>query len=642
MSVMQQTLSRKAAYGSWLSPITSDLIVAESVILSEPLIDRDCVYWLEGRPNERGRTAIVQFDSNGQLSDLIDTRFNARSRVHEYGGGAYTVNQGTVYFSNSKKEISDQNLYRVSREGQPVELTHEPNLRYADLVIDEYRNELICIREDHRGRGEAVNEIVSVALDGSGRTQTLLSGNDFYSSPALNSHGNRLAWLTWNHPNLPWTSNQLWVADFINGAILRPQQIAGRLGESILQPKWSPDGTLYFISDREEWWNISRLRNQRIECVTPMAAEFGQAQWHFGMSTYAFISSEVIICAYTVRGIWKLATLDANTLQLTNINLPYQTISFVRALNNIIVFRGSSPISPAAIIQLDLSTQTTKILHQSTKDIKDLVPYLSIPKEIEFPTADGKTAYAFFYAPKNPNFEAPTDRLPPLIVKNHGGPTASASNSLDMRTQFWTSRGFAVLDVNYGGSTGYGREYRFRLEHNWGIVDLNDCVSAAEYLVKQRIVNGSTLAISGTSAGGFTTLCALTFRNVFSAGASHYGIGNLKSLATDVHKFESHYLEWLVGPYPDGAAEYEKRSPIEFVDKITVPVIFFQGSDDPIIPPAQAELMVDALRSRGIPFGYFLFAGEQHGFRRADSIKRALDAELYFYATHLLREGLRF
>jgi dipeptidyl aminopeptidase/acylaminoacyl peptidase len=631
----------EAAYGAWRSPISSDLIVAESVRLSEPLLDGGSVYWLEGRPRENGRYAIVQFDTSGHIIDVIKPSFNARTHVHEYGGGAYTVHKGVIYFSNSEQDLSNQNLYRVKPCEQPAPLTSEPNLRYADLVIDETHGRLVCIREDHRTQGKVINEIVTVALDGTGSTKSLVAGNDFYSSPTLSPDGKQLAWMTWNHPNMPWTTSQLWVGEFDGTSITREQLVAGA-NESIFQPQWSPDGVLYFVSDRDGWWNLWRLNSGVVERVTQRAAEFGQAQWYFGLSSYAFLSAESVVCAYTAKGVWYLATLDLKSLESNELNLPYQEISYVRAQNSVVVFRGGSPTEPAGIIQLDIKGKTTKVLRRSFGDVHDLTPYISIPESIEFPTANGKTAFAFYYAPKNPDFKGPAGDRYPLLVKNHGGPTAATPNTLDLRIQYWTSRGFAVVDVNYGGSTGYGREYRFRLERNWGIVDLDDCVNVTDYLVRDKSVDSHKLAISGGSAGGYTTLCALTFRKTFRAGASYYGIGDLETLARDTHKFESHYMDWLVGPYPASAPEYRRRSPIHFVRDLNVPVIFFQGEEDPIVPPNQAEMMVAALRGRGIVFGYFLFGGEQHGFRRAETIKRALDGELYFYAAQLLREGLRF
>ena len=629
-----------ASYGSWRSPISSDLLAAESVYLSEPRFDGDAIYWLESRPCEEGRVAVVRIGAEGQPLDVISQPFSARTCVHEYGGGAYAVAGGVVYFSN----FTDQQLYRIRPGEAPAPITSEPGLRYADTVVDRNRNRLICVREDHRQEnGEARNEIVSVALDGSGSSVVLVSGNDFYSSPRLDPGGTQAAWLTWSHPNMPWTSAELWVADVdAKGELIRLHQVAGGLGESIFQPEWSPDAVLYFVSDRTGWWNLYRWRDGTIEHVLPMEAEFGQPQWCFGMSTYAFESQRSLVFAYAVRGSWKLGQLETSNLHWRPIDLPYKEISDVQARPGSAVFCAGSPTEPLAVALLDLKSNAIKLIRSASPTRPELARYISVPKEIEFPTENGKTAHAFYYPPHNPEFSAPAEELPPLLVKIHGGPTAAASSTLDLRVQYWTSRGFAVIDVNYGGSTGYGREYRFRLEHGWGVVDLDDCVNAAKFLIQRGLVEPSKLAISGGSAGGYTTLCALTFRETFHAGASYYGICDLEALARVTHKFESRYLEWLIGPYPQQVELYRQRSPINFVERLAVPTVFFQGEEDPIVRPNQAELMVDALRARGVPFGYLLFSGEQHGFRRATSIKQALDAELYFYSVQLLRRGLRF
>jgi dipeptidyl aminopeptidase/acylaminoacyl peptidase len=442
---------------------------------------------------------------------------------------------------------------------------------------------------------------------------------------------------------MPWTSAELWVADVdAKGELIRLHQVAGGLGESIFQPEWSPDAVLYFVSDRTGWWNLYRWRDGTIEHVLPMEAEFGQPQWCFGMSTYAFESQRSLVFAYAVRGSWKLGQLETSNLHWRPIDLPYKEISDVQARPGSAVFCAGSPTEPLAVALLDLKSNAIKLIRSASPTRPELARYISVPKEIEFPTENGKTAHAFYYPPHNPEFSAPAEELPPLLVKIHGGPTAAASSTLDLRVQYWTSRGFAVIDVNYGGSTGYGREYRFRLEHGWGVVDLDDCVNAAKFLIQRGLVEPSKLAISGGSAGGYTTLCALTFRETFHAGASYYGICDLEALARVTHKFESRYLEWLIGPYPQQVELYRQRSPINFVERLAVPTVFFQGEEDPIVRPNQAELMVDALRARGVPFGYLLFSGEQHGFRRATSIKQALDAELYFYSVQLLRRGLRF
>jgi dipeptidyl aminopeptidase/acylaminoacyl peptidase len=635
--------SVEAPYGSWRSPITSDAIVARSIGLSEPRYDGSGPYWLEHRPGsqsgDRARVVIVRRDDRGQQSDVFDASFSARNTVHEYGGGAYTAADGVVYFSNF---LDDGQLYGIPPGGAPKQITATKGLRYADLVFDAARNRLICIREDHTAL-TVKNEIVAIALDGQGTAAILATGNDFYSSPKISADGQQLAWLTWNFPNMPWTSTQLWTARFdTQGLLAIPEQVAGAEAESIFQPEWSPNGILYFVSDISGWWNLYRWLGDRREPVAPMEADFGQAQWVFGLSTYAFESSESLVCAYVTQGLWKLASIQTTTLEFRAVDLPFQDISYVRAKPGLALFCGGSPKKELAVVQVDLRSRELLVLQSSVPERHGLDPYFSMPMAIEFPTSAAKTAYAFYYPPANPDFTAPREELPPLLVKSHGGPVAATSNTLDLRVQYWTSRGFGVVDVNYGGSTGYGREYRFRLEHQWGVVDVDDCVNAAEYLVHKGLVDREKLAISGGSAGGYTTLSSLTFRKLFKAGASYYGIGDLEKLAQDTHKFEAHDMDWLIGPYPAEVELYRRRSPINHVRGLDVPVIFFQGEDDLIVPMSQSAAMTDALKDQGVPFAYLLFQGEQHGFRNAQNIKRALDAELLFYSVHLLHLGLRF
>ena len=623
------TKPQVAPYGSWKSPITSDLIVAESVGLGQIVLDGEDVYWNETRPTEDGRSVIVRRFPDGRTADVTPSPYNARTRVHEYGGGEYVVADGTVYFSN----WNDQRLYRHDPGGQPRPITPEGDLRYADGVVDRRRGRIVCVREDHTVAGrEAVNTLVSLALDGSGDAQVLASGNDFYASPRLSPDGSWLAWLTWNHPSMPWDGTELWAGELeIDGALRQAACVAGGVSESIFQPEWSPDGTLYFVSDRTGWWNLYRWRDRRVEPVVEMEAECGVPQWIFGMSTYAFASADRILCAYTREGTWHLASLDTRTDQFSPIEVPYSTIAQVRAASGHVVFLGGSPTEPTSVVRLDLVAGQFDVLRRSSQVVLD-AGYLSLPRAIEFPTEHGLTAHAIFYPPQNRDYVAPPDERPPLLAISHGGPTAATTSTLNLSTQYWTSRGFAVLDVNYGGSTGYGRPYRQRLEAQWGVVDVDDCANGARYLVRQGEVDGARLIIRGGSAGGYTTLSALTFRGVFKAGASYFGVSDLEALAQETHKFESRYLERLVGPYPARKDIYWERSPIHYTDRLTYPVIFFQGLEDRVVPPNQAELMVEALRAKGVPVAYLPFEGEQHGFRRAENLKRSLDAELYFYA----------
>ncbi|HEY9890676.1 MAG TPA: S9 family peptidase [Candidatus Sericytochromatia bacterium] len=653
-----------APYGSWKSPITADLIVAGTIGLGQIVLDNNDVYWIEGRPSEAGRSVIVQRTPDGKTTDITPSPFNVRTRIHEYGGGAFTVKDGIVYFSN----FADQRIYKgagtagakVSTPplGEFQPLTPEGARRYADAVVDLKRNRLICVCEDHSDpTREPVNTLVSINLKDGEDIQILASGSDFYASPRLSPDHSQLAWISWNHPNMPWDGTELWVAQIDqNGTLTQAEWIAGGVEESIFQPEWSPDGVLYFVSDRTNWWNLYRWLppsspevrgGARVEEVSltppltrgtggveplyPMEAEFGLPQWVFGMSTYGFESATRIICTYTQNGLWHLASLNLETKQLEVIETPYTDISGLQVANGRAVFLAGSAIEPTAIVQMDLATRQMEVLRRSS-ELKIDTAYLSTPQSIAFPTENNLIAYAFFYPPQNQDYTAQTGVKPPLLVKSHGGPTASASSTFNLKIQYWTSRGFAFLDVNYGGSTGYGREYRQRLNNQWGIVDVDDCANGAKYLGEGGLVDNERLAITGGSAGGYTTLCALTFRNVFKAGASYYGVSDLEALATDTHKFESRYLDGLIGAYPERKDLYEMRSPIHFTDQLACPVIFFQGLEDKIVPPNQAEMMVKALKAKGLPVSYVAFEGEQHGFRRAENIKRALDAEFYFYS----------
>jgi dipeptidyl aminopeptidase/acylaminoacyl peptidase len=615
-----------APYGSWKSPITSDLIVAETIMLGQPMLDGDDIYWLETRPQEQGRAVIVRRTPDGAATDLNPAPYSARTRVHEYGGAGYLPAAGVVYFAN----FADQRLYRQGPGAAPEPLTPEMACRYADMILDRPRGRLICIREDHRDPSrEAVNALVAISLD-QGEATTLRAGNDFYASPRLSPDGRRLAWLTWNHPNMPWDGCELWVAEIdAAGALAAPQRVAGGVQESIFQPEWSPDGVLHFVSDRSGWWNLYRWREGAAEALCPMAAEFGLPQWVFDMATYAFVEGG-ILCCYSAKGHSHLALLD-QAGQLEPLALPFSQFYRVKAQGSTALLLAASPDQPQTLARLDLAQRQHTVLRRSSALAID-PGYLAAPQAIEFPTTGGETAHALFYAPQNRDFAAPAGERPPLLVMSHGGPTGAVNDALDMEIQYWTSRGIAVVDVNYGGSTGYGRAYRQRLNGQWGVVDVDDCANAALYLAEQGLVDGQRLAITGGSAGGYTTLCCLTFKQVFKAGASHYGISDLEAMTLETHKFESRYLDGLIGPYPERRDLYLARSPIHHTEGLSCALILFQGLEDKIVLPNQAELMVAALRAKGLPVAYLPFEGEQHGFRQAANIRRALDAELTFYA----------
>lgn len=617
-----------APYGSWKSPITADLIAAKTIALAETCTDDEDIYWSESRPLEQGRYVIMRRASDGTITECTPPEFSGRTMVHEYGGGAFTVHNGVIYFCNFK----DQHLYRQSFDGVPELLTPGDGYRYADLIVDEKRNRIICIREDHTGEGEAVNTIVSININGDDNGTILVQGNNFYSSVRLSPDGNQLAWLTWNHPNMPWDGTELWVADAAeDGTLQNAGLVTGSASESIFQPEWSPDGVLYFVAEDTAWWNLYRWKDRKAEALHPMEAEFGKPQWVFGMSTYAFVSMNKIICSYTQNGLWSLAWLDTDTKKFTKIESPYSDISHIRSGNGFALFIAGSPTQPSAIVRMDAESKKMEVIKQAFEVTVDK-EYFSQTKSISFPTTNGKNAYAIYYAPQNKDYTASENEKPPLTVISHGGPTGATGTTLRYGIHYWTSRGFAVLDVNYGGSTGYGREYRQRLNGNWGIVDVDDCCNGALYLVKEGLADPNRLAIRGGSAGGYTTLACLAFRDVFKVGASHFGISNLEALAKDTHKFESRYLDSMIGPYPERKDLYYERSPINFAHNINCPIILFQGDEDKVVPPDQSRVMFEAVRAREIPTAYVLFQGEQHGFRKAESIKRALEGELYFYS----------
>jgi len=623
--------TQTAPYGSWKSPITSDAIVSESFGLGQIAIDGDDLYWTEVRAWDGGRSVLVRYSESRGTVDVTPPEFNVRSRVHEYGGGAFAVVDGAAYFVN----FSDQRVYVQRNQAAPVPLTHNDAHRFADLEVDHHRGRIVCVMEDHsEPDSEPTNSIVTIDIDGHRPIETLVEGNDFYASPRISPDGTQMCWLTWNHPNMPWDGSELWVAELdSSGSIGDCRLVAGSTNESVTEPQWSPDGTLYFVSDRTGWWNLYRMDSETSVNVHPIEAEFAGPQWQFGVQHYGFASAEKIVCSYVQNGVCHIARLNTKSSDLTTYDIPFTDLSRVglKVGDGWAAFVSGSPTQPKSVVRLDLETSKHEVVRRSSSlDVTD--DYFSTPENVEFPTESGQTAHAFYYPPKNPDFVAPLNEKPPLIVVSHGGPTAATAATLDLNVQFWTSRGFAVMDVNYGGSTGYGTEYRRRLNGSWGIVDVDDCMNGALHMASTGLADRDRLIIRGSSAGGYTTLACLAFRDVFKAGASHYGIGDLETLAKDTHKFESRYLDSLIGPYPELRDVYIERSPIHHVDGLSCPVILFQGLDDEIVPPNQAIAMVEAVRAKGIPVAYVPFEGEQHGFRKAENIKAALDAELYFYS----------
>ncbi len=622
-----------APYGSWKSPITPDMVVQDSVRLGSIALDEDHFYWVEERPHEGGRNVIVRLPDGGVTEDFTPARFNVRTRVHEYGGLCFWVNRGTILFSN----FADGRVYRQQGVGEdPIPITPDGvDLRYADGMIDQARNRLICVREDHRESDhDCANEIVALDLDGLGEGEVLVSGSDFYGYPSVSPDGTTMAWLSWDHPNMPWDSTELWTADILDdGSVGTPSKIAGMPGESIFQPEWSPDGILYFVSDRTGWWNLYRWRGGHIEAIAPMTAEFGAPAWALGSHTYAFESAERIVCEYAENGFWKIATINPSTTEFNPIDTPYTEMSRgdIRASNGRVILEAGAASLPDALLSLDPYTGEISVIRES-RSIPVDDGFISMPQAMEFETDGGLTAHAFYYPTKNADFVADEGDKPPLLVISHGGPTGAAMTSFSLPYQYWTSRGIAIVDVNYGGSTGYGTQYRRRLNGQWGIVDIADCVNAALHLVEAEEVDGGRLMIRGGSAGGYTTLAALAFRDVFRVGASYYGVSDLGALAEYTHKFESRYLDSMVGPYLERRNLYEERSPIHHTDGLSCPIILFQGTEDRVVPPPQSEMMLEALREKGLPVAYLSFEGEGHGFRDSANVKRSLEAELYFYS----------
>lgn len=626
---MKSTVAVEKAFGAWDSPWKAELISSAVIKVTQPALDSGNLYWIEGRPSEGGRSVIVCRLSDGTVFDVTPAGFNVRSRVHEYGGGAYIVRDGIIYFSN----FADNAIWKQIPGQAPEKVVELADCRFADFDIDRKHNRLIVVKEQHAEGGEPINSLDYVMLDGSGRTEPLLMGSDFFSSPRLSPDGRLLSWISWNHPNMPWDESSLWTANIgaSDGLLSNIQKVAGGMSESVYQPSWASDGTLYFVSDQANgWWNLHASYSGLVEPVLEMEAEFAYPHWIFGWNTFAHGEGGKLISAINQNGIWSLAEVDPEQKNLRPIETGLTEIGCLNCDGKQLTFVGGSATQSSAIWLYDLqSKQLSKIKQSSELQIEP--GYISQAQLISFDTAGGDTAHAFFYPPTNQDYEGEQGCKPPLIVKSHGGPTAATTTTLSPSVQYWTSRGFAVVDVNYRGSTGYGRQYREKLNRKWGIVDVDDCEYAARFLAAQGMVDPDKVCISGGSAGGYTTLCALTFRSTFRAGASYYGISDLEALAKETHKFESRYEERLVGRYPDEQALYFERSPLNFANAIRCPVIFFQGLEDKVVPPSQSEAMVNALRANKVPVVYMTFEGEQHGFRKSETIKRCLEAELQFY-----------
>ncbi len=620
---------RQAPFGSWASPQSAQQAVAAGVGIGETAFDGEDALWLEQRPSEKGRSVVVRRRADGPAEDLFAAPFNARSRVHEYGGAAWLMHDGVLFFSND----ADQRVHRVDPGRAPVPITPDTKLRFADFCFDGRRQWLWCVREDHRSAGEPRNALVAVRCHGDAEGgRVMAEGSDFVAAPRLSPDGRRLAWLQWNHPAMPFFACELWLADVDDdGALHGARCIAGGRDEAAQQPMWSSEGELLFVSDRSGWWNLYRWNEGESQALCPMEAEFGEAPWVFGLSGHAFVAPHLLACTSARQGLSKLAVLDLRTLRLETIETHFTRIGNVAAQGGRLLFCGASPLMSASVCRLDLDSGAVDVLRQGSSIAVD-PGFTSVGEAIRFPSANAQTAHGFFYAPCNADFAAPPGAKPPLLVLSHGGPTSISSNEYKAGIQYWTSRGVAVLDVNYRGSSGFGRAYREALDGQWGVADVEDCVHGARFLVQRGDVDGARLAIRGGSAGGYTTLCALAFHDTFHCGCSRYGIGDLETLATDTHKFEARYLDRLIGPWPAARDLYRARSPIHHLAGFNCPLILFQGSEDKAVPPEQSRRMHAAVKAKGLPVAYVEFEGEQHGFRQAHNIVRALEAEAYFYS----------
>ncbi|MGH8371996.1 MAG: prolyl oligopeptidase family serine peptidase [Gammaproteobacteria bacterium] len=613
---------RSAACGSWSSPISAELASGSNLRLMQPCMHAGWTYWIESRPAEQGRCVLMRGKPGQEPETLLPEPFSARSRVHEYGGGAYAVHAEIVVFVNNE----DQQIYLRSN-GAIRRLTDATGSRFGDLLFDAMHARLICVREQHgTERNQPENSLVAISLK-NGAIQTLAQGHDFYSSPALDHDARQLAWLHWDHPQLPWDGCELHCAELDNeGAIKSASKVTGDEDESLFQPQFAPDGALHFISDRSGWWNLYKVTDRDIVAVTTDNADYGLAQWNLGMSRYGFDDNDAVLAVRTVDARAELVCIESDTQRIQA--LPLTQIDHLFVHGDQVTLLAAGPRTPATIYT---GRAAQHVLRRSTELELDAA-YISVAQAIRFPTAEGEPAHAWYYPPCNADFRVPDTERPPLIVKCHGGPTAMNGDGLEPRIQFWTSRGFAVVDVNYRGSSGFGRTYRRSLHGAWGLKDVEDCIGAARYLADQGLIDPDRIAISGSSAGGYTVLSALAFHDYFRAGAVYYGISELASAMTDTHKFEARYGDRLLGPWPEAEAVYRDRSPLYAAENIKCPVIFFQGLRDRVVPPDQTERMVAALRARGQSASYVTFPEEGHGFRRADSLRRALEEELAFYA----------
>jgi dipeptidyl aminopeptidase/acylaminoacyl peptidase len=623
-------------YASWPSDLSPQILANKGKRYGHLALSEGRFYWLEVRASEKGRGVLMCSDNGAKAFEVLPDSISVRTKVHEYGGADYLVVGSKVFFSNAK----DNNLYCF--DGSLTALTEQAERsesRYADFCFEPLSNRLIAVRERHKS-GQVHNDLVSICV-ATKTLDVLHSGFDFYSYPRVSQAGHRLCWTCWNQPDMPWDNAELWLADYHhNGTVDAVHKVSGGNNCAIFQPTWGQDGVLHYISDSSGWSNIYNHRDGILNALTPIDRDFSVPQWIFGLATFVINNDNSLYALLFESGQQQLCHIDTSNGHIEPIDLPFKHFEgALLADQNYLYFCAASPESEAAMYRYNIKLNKTELL-SGKAEFPLSKENISVAESIEFESVNGRRCYAFYYPPKNQHYQGLANTLPPLIVMSHGGPTAFSDNSLDSGIQFWTNRGFAVVDVNYAGSTGYGRKYREQLNGQWGISDVEDCVAAAQYLVSQNLVDKASLLIRGGSAGGYTTLCALTFSDVFAAGMSRYGVADLESLATDSHKFEARYLDKLVGEYPQQKATYQARSPIHHTDKLSCPILLLQGADDKVVPPNQAEMMAKALDVKKIPYAYLLFEGEGHGFRQAETIIKAFNAELSFYRQILKVESV--
>jgi dipeptidyl aminopeptidase/acylaminoacyl peptidase len=618
-----------APYGSWESPLSAEALSGARVSFADLRSVDGRLYWTETQPAAGGISALLCMGRDTTAAPITPAGVNVRTRVHEYGGAPFVVVGDTAYYSN----YTDQRLYAQKPGSAAAPLT-PPGYRYADCTAQSTHGvaaALIGVREDHTDPSHVRNALVRVPLPDGGAGTVLYGDSDFVAYPRLSPDGKELAFISWNHPYMPWEATELKLARLDGTRITAAVTVAGGPAESVIEPQWDTDGTLYFISDRGGYWNLYARRGATVHAVWPRAAEFANPLWQLGQANYVLLGEARAVLKFDERGLHRLALVDLEHGEARILDLPYvEYAHLVRVDAGHVAAVAGSTAAPPSIVRIDVNSGSAQTLHTAGSAL--LTPAgVAVAEPIEFPSAHGRLAHAFYYPPRNPAFVAPTDTLPPLLTLVHGGPTAQASAAYNARIQFWTSRGFAVVDVNYGGSSGYGRAFRQELNGNWGVVDVDDVIAAARFLVHDGRADPAHVAISGGSAGGYTVLAALCTSDVFRAGADYYGISDMTALARDTHKFESRYLDSLIGPLPQAQAVYASRSPLNRLDGFKVPLIIFQGAEDPIVPPNQSALIVDALRARGVPLAYLLYPGESHGFRKPENIIRSLQSELSFY-----------